>query len=192
MASVCSVQRWPKRESEQERTDLSLYSSKIFPPTQEDLPANENPAESETTEDAPAVSKDTSSSEPQSKKLKTSTTEDLGNEDWEAVEKPTSDEAAAAADMSEEGEKVEAVELGGSDGEKIEKPAVVGEQKGGAVQPENMLAKDWWRGLMVRIYGYGDSPRTRGLDNSLLILRVWLRILRADSVVSITSWKMES
>ena len=47
--------------------------------------------------------------------------------------------------MSEEGEKVEAAELGGSDGEKVEKP--VGKQKAeldaDAVQSENTLAKDW-------------------------------------------------
>lgn len=52
-----------------------------------------------------------------------------------------------AADLSEEGEKVEAVELGGSDGEKIEKPGVEeGEGIGASVghsQTENMLAKDW-------------------------------------------------
>ena len=49
--------------------------------------------------------------------------------------------------MSEEGEKVEAVELGGSDGEKIEKPGVEEregiEASGGHGQPENLLAKDW-------------------------------------------------
>lgn len=138
---------------------MPFQSSKIFPPTPDDLPTEEgNPAASETaTEKTPAaVSEDTTAttSEPQSKKLKTSTAEaeDLGkDDDWEAVEKPTaSDETAAAAavptDMSEgEGEKVEAVE---SDGEKVEKPVIDAKEekqkKAGAVQLEgNMLAKDW-------------------------------------------------
>lgn len=137
------------------KSNMPFQSSKIFPPTPDDLPAEEgNPAKSETaTEEAPApVSEDTTTttSESQNKKLKTSTTEaeDLGkDDDWEAVEKPTASEetAAAATDMSEgEGEKVEAVE---SDGEKVEKPVIdaAGKQmKGGAVQLEsNMLAKDW-------------------------------------------------
>lgn len=146
-----------QKKQNHKKSNVSFQSSKIFPPTPDDLPTEEgNPAESETaTEEAPAaVSEDTTTtSEPQSKKLKTSTTEaeDLGkDDDWEAVEKPTaSDETAAVAavatDMSEgEGEKVEAVE---SDGEKVEKPVVDAEEKqtkGGAVLPENnMLAKDW-------------------------------------------------
>lgn len=49
--------------------------------------------------------------------------------------------------MSEDGEKVEAVELGASDGEKVEKPVVEEKEgagaSGGHGQPENMLAKDW-------------------------------------------------
>ena len=48
--------------------------------------------------------------------------------------------------MSEEGEKVEAVEFAGSEGKKVEKS--VGEKQkagseAGAVQPENILTKDW-------------------------------------------------
>ncbi|KAL9070688.1 MAG: hypothetical protein Q9161_004742 [Pseudevernia consocians] len=127
---------------------------KIFPPTPEpeDLPTREEPAEAgaatakPSTGEASAVSKDTSTGEPEAKKLKTSV-EDLGNDDWEAVEKPTEATSDQAADTTKEGEKVEAVELGGSDGEKVEKP--VAEQKEGTgasvghSQPENMLAKDW-------------------------------------------------
>ena len=122
---------------ERKVTDTSLLFSKIFPPTPEDLSAEGQAAESETNEDAPAVSKDTTAnSEPQSKKLKTSS-EDLDKDDWEAVEKP---------DMSEEGEKVEAVEFAGNDGQKVEK--IIGEKqkaetKAGALQPENILTKDW-------------------------------------------------
>lgn len=146
-----------KKKQSRKKINVSFQSSKIFPPTPDDLPTEGNPAESETaTEEAPAVVSEntttTTSSEPQSKKLKTSTTaaEDLDkDDDWEAVEKPTASEetaaTAAATDVSEgEGEKVEAVE---SDGEKIEKPVIDAEgkqKKAGAVQLEkNMLAKDW-------------------------------------------------
>ena len=122
----------------QKKANLFPLSSKIFPPTPQDLPAKEEEAaESETTEEAPAVSKDpTTTNEPQSKKLSTSTDE-LDKDDWETVEK---------SEINEECEKVEAVEVGGSDGEETEKPIVEkhqGEPKTGAVRPENMLAKDW-------------------------------------------------
>ena len=121
----------------QKKANKTLLSRKIFPPTPEDLSAEEQATKSETNEDAPAVSKDTTADgEPQSKKLKTSTG-DLDQDDWEAVEKP---------DMSEEGEKVEAVEFAGKDVQKVEK--TIGEKqkaesKAGAVQPENILTKDW-------------------------------------------------
>ena len=47
--------------------------------------------------------------------------------------------------MSEEGEKVEAVEFAGSEGEKVEKNVEKqkAESEAGTVQPENALAKDW-------------------------------------------------
>ena len=132
-------------EAEQKTSNPSFLSSKIFPPTPDDLLANGDPAESEVTDEASAVSKDTTASEPRSKKLKTST-EDLDNDDWETVEKPDGTTSDEPTDVSEEGGKAQAGELRGSDGEKIEKP-VEGKQKGeseaGAVQPENMLAKDW-------------------------------------------------
>ena len=127
--------------------------SKIFPPTPEDLASKDEsePAEAEAatvkepvSEEASLVSND-AAGEPQANKLKTST-EDLDNDDWEAVEKPSE----TATDASEE---VETAELGGSHGEKGEKNAVeekegtVAEQKeetkAGGLQPENMLAKDW-------------------------------------------------
>ena len=121
----------------QRKAKTNLLSRKIFPPTPEDLPAKEQAAESETNEDAPAVSKDTTANgEPQSKKLKTST-EDLDQDDWEAVEKP---------DMSEDGEKVESVESRGHDGQKVEKSVAekqTAESEAGAVQSENILTKDW-------------------------------------------------
>ena len=133
---------------------IQRFYSKIFPPTPEpeDLPTREEPAEAgaatakPSTGEASAVSKDTSTGEPEPKKLKTSV-EDLGNDDWEAVEKPTEATSDQAADTTNEGEKVEAIELGGSDGEKVEKPvAEQNEGTGASVghsQPENMLAKDW-------------------------------------------------
>ena len=129
-------------EAAQEESNTSILSSKIFPPTPGDFPTKENPAESETTEEASAVSKDTTASEPQTKQLKPST-EGLGNDDWETVEKPNEATSDEATDVSE---KVQAGKLGGSDGEEIEKPVEEkqkGESKAGAVQQGNMLAKDW-------------------------------------------------
>lgn len=136
---------WKEKQSKRSLIRPFYLSSKIFPPTPDDLPAKEDPAEPEVTEEASAVSKDTTAREPPSKKLKTST-EDLDNDDWETVEKPDEATSDEPTDVSEEGGKAQAGELRGSDGEKIEKP-VEGKQKGeseaGAVQPENMLAKDW-------------------------------------------------
>ena len=130
---------------------IQRLHSKIFPPTQEDLPTKDEPAEAEaaaakpSTGDASVVSKDTAD-ERQAKKLKTST-EDLGSDDWETVEKPNEAISDQAADTSEEGEKVEAVQLGGSDGEEVEKRVVEQKEGTGASvghgQPENTLAKDW-------------------------------------------------
>lgn len=127
------------------------FNSKIFPPTPEDLPAEEKSKDAEaatakpSTEEASVVSDD-ATNEPQAKKLKTST-EDLGKDDWEAIEKPNEVSSDHAADMSKEGEKVEAVKLGGSDGEKVEKLVAEQEEGTGASvgygQPENKLAKDW-------------------------------------------------
>ncbi|CAD6587094.1 MAG: hypothetical protein ASARMPREDX12_002745 [Alectoria sarmentosa] len=120
---------------------------KIFPPTPEDIPVEKEPTEAETTsgestiESASAVSNDnTTDDQPQAKKLKTST-EDLEKDDWEAIEKPSE----TAAEMSEEGEKVEAGEVGGSDGETLEKPVrdEKYETNAGVAQQRNMLAKDW-------------------------------------------------
>lgn len=140
-----------RRETGKPRANVSLRSSKIFPPTPEDLPGKEEePAEAEaatakpsTGEAASAVSND-ATDESHTKKLKTSTG-DLGKDDWEAVEKPNETTSDEAGDIGEEGEKVEAAGLGGSEGEKVEKPVGKqgGESKAGAVQPENMLAKDW-------------------------------------------------
>ena len=131
-----------EEEAAQEESNTSILSSKIFPPTPGDLPTKENPAESGAKDEASAVSTDTTASEPQTKKLKPST-EDLGNDDWETVEKPNEAISDEATDVSG---KVQAGKLGGSDGEEIEKPVEEkqkGESKASAVQPENMLAKDW-------------------------------------------------
>lgn len=140
--------RKAKNQSKREFLTCHYSHSKIFPPTPEDLASEDGPTEAEAatvkeplSEEASVVSND-AASEPQAKKLKTST-EDLDKDDWEAVEKPSE----TATDVSEEGEEVEAVGLGGSgsDGEKVEKN-VVGrkeETKAGVLQPENTLAKDW-------------------------------------------------
>ena len=142
VSSIRISPRWKEKQSKRSLIRPFYLSSKIFPPTPDDLPAQELPAESE---EASAVSKDTTASEPRSKKLKTSTG-DLDNDDWETVEKPDEATSEEPTDVSEEGGKAQAGELRGSDGEKIEKP-VEETQKGaseaGAVRPENMLAKDW-------------------------------------------------
>lgn len=137
---------WMEKQSKY-NTNVPLPSRKIFPPTPEDIPAENEPTEAETAtgkstiESASAVSNDNKTDDqPQAKKLKTST-EDLDQDDWEAIEKPSE----TATEMSEEGEKVEAGELGGSDGQTLEKP-VRDKKEGtnaGVAQQGNMLAKDW-------------------------------------------------
>lgn len=131
-------------------TCLCHLSSKIFPPTPQDLPSKEeDTAEASTTPSKPSTSEASAATndptaEPQTKKLKTSTSE-LGNDDWEAIEKPMNEATAtsnnAAAGMSEEkGGKAKGAELGdeSDDGKKFEK--VVGNGEG---LENNMLAKDW-------------------------------------------------
>lgn len=76
---------------------------------------------------------------PQPKKLRTDADE-LGKDDWEAVEKPSEASSDKGTTLSEEGEKIERPELAESDGEKIEKPKP-GED--GAHGVQNHLAKDW-------------------------------------------------
>jgi len=118
--------------------------SKIFPPTPEELPSTEQSTES-------IAAKDQTSSEPSggastlaptSKKAQ----EDI-DKDWEAVEKPGETISEKATDISDEGEKVEAPDLGADDGEKVEKPVVkepVDElAESGEVLPKSGLLKDW-------------------------------------------------
>ena len=63
------------------------------------------------------------------------------------MEKPSETASEKTADISEEGEQVEAPDLGGSDGEKIEKPEtkdVLDEAAAtGKVLPQSSLEKDW-------------------------------------------------
>ena len=64
------------------------------------------------------------------------------------MEKPSETASEkTTTDISEEGEKVEAPDLGGSDGEKIEKPEtkdVLNETAAtGKVLPQSSLEKDW-------------------------------------------------
>ena len=122
---------------------------RIFPPTQNELPYDEEKAESIRTEDSTSeivAPQDSRTPEPATKKNKTGT-DDI-EKDWEAVDKPS--EAASEktpTDISEEGEKVEAPDLGADDGEKVEKPTVtepVDElAESGEVLPKSGLLKDW-------------------------------------------------
>lgn len=136
------------------------FYRKIFPPTAEEVGAEEKVAEEENEVKEPmpvAVGKQAvPGEESQAKKAKTGS-EDLDT-GWEDVEKPSettegekatdiSEEGEKATDISEEGEKVEAPELGGSDGEKVERP---GEKEqvdelaeSGEVLPKSSLLKDW-------------------------------------------------
>ena len=120
-------------------------SRKIFPPTDGELPNKENPAEGgKPKNETRPVGNTGSGDEPQTKKLRTGS-EDIEKE-WEAVEKPSETNSAARSEISE-GEKVEAVELGGSDGEEIEKPEESEGQKTadsvGGSAPKSGLLKDW-------------------------------------------------
>ena len=126
----------------------------------EDLPSKKEDAADASTipsnPSAPEVSAATNdpAAEPQTKKLKTSASE-LGNDDWEAVEKPpneataTSDNAAVGV-REEESEKAKGEKLGdeSDDGEKVEKAVGKGEGDGeakadGAQLEHNILTKDW-------------------------------------------------
>ena len=90
-------------------------------------------------------------SEPPPKKSKTtSASEDNDDKDWEAVDKPSEAPSEGISekttDISEEGEKVEAPDLGADDGEKVERPAVRDElaESGEVVpKPKSGLLKDW-------------------------------------------------
>ena len=127
--------------------NILMQKSKIFPPTADELPPQKQaPEDTTTTEQAPAVSTDTSTTEPLAEKP-ISDAEDI-EKDWEPVEKPSETASEkTTTDISEEGEKVEAPDLGGSDGEKIEKPEtkdVLDEAAAtGKVLPQNSLEKDW-------------------------------------------------
>ena len=88
--------------------------------------------------------------EPLPKKPKTDSQEQGARDDWEAVEKPG--EASfleRSTEMSEEGEKVERVELAESEGEEVEKPREkeeVGKSSASGyeiVDEGNRLGKDW-------------------------------------------------
>ena len=63
------------------------------------------------------------------------------------MEKPSETASEKTTDISEEGEKVEAPDLGGSDGETVEKPEtkdVVEEAATtGKILPQSSLEKDW-------------------------------------------------
>ena len=124
-----------------------MQRSKIFPPTPDELPPEKQaPKDTATTEQAPAANADSpTTTESSAEKLKPET-EDI-EKDWEPVEKPSETASEKTTDISEEGEKVEAPDLGGSDGEAIEKPEtkdVVEEAAAtGEILPQSSLGKDW-------------------------------------------------
>ena len=124
-----------------------MHHSKIFPPTPDDLtPEKQAPKDTATTDSAPAASTDTITTTDSSAERLKSQAEDL-DKDWEPVEKPSETASEKTTDISEEGEKVEAPDLGGSDGEKVEKPEtkdVVEEAATtGKILPQSSLEKDW-------------------------------------------------
>ena len=129
----------------EQATNKPVLYRKIFPPTSEELPPNEQPSEAVEDHTSKAVSKDTTASEPLSKKLKP--VSEAVDEGWEPVEKPSETASEKATDISEEGEKVEAPDLAGSDGEKVEKPEpkdmLEEAAVSGKVVPEHTLGKDW-------------------------------------------------
>lgn len=121
---------------------------KIFPPTHEEPTASKQPekAEEATTTEASAIGQHNMDSESQAKKVNPESDE-LGKDDWEAVEKPSETSPERAAELTEEGEKIEAVELAGSDGEQVEKPVYEKIEKAEAgadtERKGNSLLKDW-------------------------------------------------
>lgn len=129
----------------EQATNKSVLYRKIFPPTSEELPPNEQPTEAVEDHTSKAVSKDTTASEPLSKKLKPES--EAVDEGWEPVEKPNDTASEKTTDISDEGEKVEAPDLAGSDGEKVEKSEPKDVLEEGAVSekvmPEHTIGKDW-------------------------------------------------
>ena len=127
--------------------NIQMQHSKIFPPTPEEFSREgQAPEDTATTEQAPTTNANTTTTtESSAEKLK-SEAEDI-EKDWEPVEKPSETASEKTTDISEEGEKVEAPDLGGSDGEKVEKPEtkdVVEEAAAtGKVLPQSNLEKDW-------------------------------------------------
>lgn len=127
--------------------NLYRHCRKIFPPTPEELPAQEDLEESEQSPstDIVAASASTGAEEPAAKKLKTDS-EDI-DKDWEAVEKPNEAVSEKGNEMSEEGEKIEATDLSKDDGEKVEKPTerepLDAAAMSGEAAPKNALLKDW-------------------------------------------------
>ncbi|KAL2037572.1 hypothetical protein N7G274_009685 [Stereocaulon virgatum] len=133
-----------------EMKDVRAYTEwlpKIFPPTAKELPAGKPATEAGpgTGQSSEAVSEDTTTNQPSLKKPKAES--EAVDEGWEPIEKPSETISDKTTDISEEGEKVEAPDLAGSDGEKVEKPEprdVLEEAAvSGKVLPANTLGKDW-------------------------------------------------
>lgn len=117
---------------------MRLRYSKIFPPTQDELPSTEPKDETSTATSEPPKG------DPQAKNPKT-TSSDI-EKDWEAVDKPSETASEKTTDISDEGEKIEAPKLADEEGEKVEKPKekepVDELAESGEVLPKSLL-KDW-------------------------------------------------
>lgn len=117
---------------------MRLRCSKIFPPTQDELPSTS------PKDQTSATTNTTTTGNSQAPKPKPSTS-DIGK-DWEAVDKPNETASEKATDISDEGEKVEAPRLADEEGEKVEKPKekepVDELAESGEVLPKSLL-KDW-------------------------------------------------
>ncbi|KAL9125728.1 MAG: hypothetical protein Q9217_005110, partial [Psora testacea] len=116
---------------------------KIFPPTKEELEAAKelHREPQEEVEGSGVIVRKEEMEEALAKKSKTDSQE-AGRDDWEAVEKLSETASERATELSDEGEKVEGVELAESDGEEVEKPKMSDSNEVG-VRRENKLAKDW-------------------------------------------------
>ncbi len=117
---------------------MRLRYSKIFPPTQDELPSTD--PKDQTSAGISALTTE----DHQAKKRKT-TSSDI-EKDWEAVDKPSETASEKTTDISDEGEKIEAPKLADEEGEKVEKPKekepVDELAESGEVLPKNLL-KDW-------------------------------------------------
>ncbi|KAL9104286.1 MAG: hypothetical protein Q9163_000727 [Psora crenata] len=117
---------------------------KLFPPTKEELSAvsEQNRDPQEEVEGSAVIVRKEETEGSHSKNAKPDSQE-ASRDDWEAVEKPIETPSERETELSEEGEKIEGVELGESDGEQVEKPSGGSGSIEAAVAVGNKLANDW-------------------------------------------------